>query len=83
MSFLPHNGRLAANQINPQRTRLVQELRHNSPLLGCRFDPTGRYVFAGAQGILRGARVRPRATHRETRRLPLGCRRGTARPASA
>jgi WD40 repeat protein len=49
MNFLPHNGRVAANQIDPLRTRLVQELRHNSPLLGCRFDPSGRYVFAGAQ----------------------------------
>src|SRR5262249_52043038 len=30
-------------------TRLVQELRHNSPLFSCRFDPSGRFVFAGAQ----------------------------------
>jgi WD40 repeat protein len=36
-------------QITPTRTRLAVELRHNSPLLCCRFDPTGRYVFAGAQ----------------------------------
>jgi WD40 repeat protein len=36
-------------QVNPARTRLVGELRHNSPLLSCRFDPTGRFVFAGAQ----------------------------------
>ena len=36
VTFLPHNGRLAANLIDPTRTRLVQELRHNSPLLGCR-----------------------------------------------
>jgi WD40 repeat protein len=28
---------------------MVLELRHNSPLLGCRFDPAGRFVFAGAQ----------------------------------
>jgi len=28
---------------------MVQELRHNSPLLCCRFDPTGRFVFAAAQ----------------------------------
>jgi WD40 repeat protein len=35
--------------LNPTRTRLVQELRHNSPLLCCRFDPSGRYVFVGAQ----------------------------------
>src|SRR5262245_43897733 len=33
----------------PTRTRMVQELRHNSPLLGCRFEPGGRFVFAGAQ----------------------------------
>jgi WD40 repeat protein len=27
----------------------VQELKHTSPLIGCRLDPTGRFVFAGAQ----------------------------------
>ncbi|MBI3409310.1 MAG: hypothetical protein HY040_13270 [Planctomycetes bacterium] len=35
--------------LDPVRTRLRRELRHNSPLLGCRFDPSGRFVFAGAQ----------------------------------
>jgi WD40 repeat protein len=35
--------------INPTRTRMTVELRHNSPLIGCRFDPTGRFVFASAQ----------------------------------
>lgn len=35
--------------IDPTRTRMVQELRHNSPLLCCRFDPSGRFVFAAAQ----------------------------------
>src|SRR5438552_2194212 len=35
--------------ITPSRTRMALELRHTSPLLSCRFDPTGRYVFAGAQ----------------------------------
>jgi len=34
------------------RTRLVQELRHNQPLLGCRADPSGRFVFAGGQDNL-------------------------------
>jgi WD40 repeat protein len=38
-----------AGEPDPRRTYLVQELRHNSPLLGCRFDPSGRFVFAGAQ----------------------------------
>jgi WD40 repeat protein len=28
---------------------MIQELRHTSPLLSCRFDPSGRFVFAGAQ----------------------------------
>jgi WD40 repeat protein len=44
--FLSHTAPI---QIAPSRTRMAQELRHNSPLLSCRFDPTGRYVFAGAQ----------------------------------
>src|SRR5947209_14146569 len=38
-----------SSAVDPTRTRLIQELRHNSPLLGCRFDPSGRFVFAGAQ----------------------------------
>src|SRR5947209_10296689 len=38
-----------SSAVDPARTRMVQELRHNSPLLGCRFDPSGRFVFAGAQ----------------------------------
>lgn len=35
--------------LEPARTRLLREFRHTSPFLGCRFDPTGRYVLAGAQ----------------------------------
>lgn len=38
-----------SGQIDPTRTRQVREYRHTSPLLGCRFDPSGRFVFAGAQ----------------------------------
>jgi WD40 repeat protein len=41
--------RPGAGEPSPTRTHMVQELRHNSPLLGCRFDPTGQFVFAGAQ----------------------------------
>jgi WD40 repeat protein len=47
--FTLEQARSAAGIVDPARTRTVQELRHNSPLLGCRFDPTGRFVFAGAQ----------------------------------
>jgi hypothetical protein len=39
----------AAAAVDPARTRMVQELKHNSPLISCRIDPTGRFVFAGAQ----------------------------------
>jgi WD40 repeat protein len=34
---------------NPLQTRQAQELKHNRPLLGCRFDPSGRFVFAGSE----------------------------------
>src|SRR6202521_2726862 len=37
------------NTITPSRTRMALELRHTSPLLSCRFDPSGRFVFAGSQ----------------------------------
>ena len=39
----------APGVVDPTKTRQVQELKHGSPLIGCRFDPTGRFVFAGAQ----------------------------------
>jgi WD40 repeat protein len=35
--------------IDPIATRVLTEFKHNSPLIGCRFDPTGRYLFASAQ----------------------------------
>ncbi len=38
-----------ADKIDPTRVKMVQELKHTSPLVGCRFDPSGRFVFAGAQ----------------------------------
>ena len=31
------------------KTHLLHDLEHNSPFVSCRFDPSGRYVFAGAQ----------------------------------
>src|SRR5436305_13509244 len=34
---------------DPLGTKLAQDQKHNSPLLGCRFDPSGAFVFAGAQ----------------------------------
>ncbi len=39
----------AAAPADPAQTHLVRELKHTSPLISCRFDPAGRFVFAGAQ----------------------------------
>lgn len=38
-----------APAVDPLKTRVVQELKHTSPLLGARFDPTGHFVVASAQ----------------------------------
>ena len=38
-----------SGQINPAQSRMVLQLDHDSPFLSARFDPTGRFVFAGAQ----------------------------------
>jgi WD40 repeat protein len=35
--------------VDPAQARLAQELKHTSPLFGCRFDAVGDVVFAGAQ----------------------------------
>ena len=31
------------------QTHTAHEFEHDSPLIGCRFDPSGNYVFAGAE----------------------------------
>jgi len=36
-------------KVDPAKTKLLKEFKHTAPLIGCRFDPTGQYVFAGAQ----------------------------------
>jgi WD40 repeat protein len=36
-------------KVDPTKTRMAQELKHSSPLIGCRIDPSGRFVFASAQ----------------------------------
>lgn len=42
-------------KIDPAQAHMVQELKHGSPLIGCRIDPSGQFVFAGAQdnGLIR------------------------------
>lgn len=34
---------------DPTKARIEKTFAHDSPLMACRFDPTGRFVFAGAQ----------------------------------
>lgn len=37
-----------APKVEPEKTHLVGELKYTSPLLSCRFDPSGQFVFATA-----------------------------------
>jgi WD40 repeat protein len=41
-----------AAAIDPAKTHQVLEYKHERPLVACRFDPTGRYVFFGAEDNL-------------------------------
>src|SRR3954470_14855212 len=41
-----------ASPIDPAKTQQVLEYKHERPLVACRFDPTGRYVFFGAEDNL-------------------------------
>jgi WD40 repeat protein len=34
---------------DPTRVKLRHQFKHNSPLIGCRFDPSGRFLFVSAQ----------------------------------
>ncbi len=34
---------------DPTKIHVAKSLKHDSPLISCRFDPTGRFVFFGAQ----------------------------------
>jgi WD40 repeat protein len=46
VSILPH---FPPPPADPAQTHLVGEHKHAAPLLGCRFDPSGRYAFACGQ----------------------------------
>ncbi|HEX4610390.1 MAG TPA: hypothetical protein VH092_19525, partial [Urbifossiella sp.] len=55
--------------LDPTAARVEREFKYASPLIGCRFDPTGRFLFATAQDnsvqrfdLLTGART-PLAGH--------------------
>ena len=38
-----------APKADPTQTHVAVEWKHDSPLIACRFDPQGRYVFASAE----------------------------------
>lgn len=40
-----------ASAIDPTKTHKVAEFKHEKPLTCCKVDPTGRYVFAGAEDL--------------------------------
>ena len=35
--------------VDPLQTRLEREFKYSSPLMGCRFDPSGRFLFVSAE----------------------------------
>jgi WD40 repeat protein len=40
---------MAIPTVDPKQTRVGLELKHPRPLIGCRFDPTGRFLFVSAE----------------------------------
>lgn len=46
---MPDPTATASPPLDVTKTHVARELKHDRPLISCRFDPTGRFVFAGAQ----------------------------------
>lgn len=40
---------MPAETADPKQAHVIVQWKHDRPLIGCRFDPLGRYVFAGAE----------------------------------
>ena len=38
-----------ATKCDPEKTKMVREVKHERPLTSCHWDPKGRYVFFGAE----------------------------------
>ena len=49
MSFLAAGPASQPVKIDPAQTHLTSQWKHPSPLIGCRFDPSGRFLFVSAQ----------------------------------
>ena len=45
----PTDDKPEAAKVDPAQARQAHELKYTSPLFSCRFDPSGKFVFAGAQ----------------------------------
>jgi WD40 repeat protein len=45
----PDNAGSRPPAVDPAQTRLEREFKYPAPLLACRFDPAGKYLFASAQ----------------------------------
>ena len=41
----------AAAEIDPKATHVSRQWKHSAAMLGCRFDPTGRYVFGSSMDM--------------------------------
>jgi WD40 repeat protein len=40
---------MIATAVEPEKTHVARELAHKAPLIACRFDPKGRYAYAGSE----------------------------------
>ena len=49
MSFRAVGPTASPVKVEPAQTHLLSQWKHTAPLVGCRFDPSGKYVFAGGQ----------------------------------
>src|SRR5438132_10241554 len=49
MSVADKETAVSQPAVDPAKIHQVQEFKYSSPLIGCRFDPTGRFVFGSAQ----------------------------------
>ena len=39
----------AESTVDPRQTHVARQWKHTAPLINCRFDPTGKYLFATSE----------------------------------